>query len=67
MMRSEFKRRKLAAPDGNLDSLFASRAHRDSFPAFYGNLARRADLGGVDDLASAYRLYLFLGELRNRR
>ena len=67
MMHSEFKRRKALRPNGDMDCLFASRAHRDGFPAFYGNLARQSDLSGVDDLASAYRLYLYLGELRNRR
>lgn len=67
MMHSEFKRRRIANPNGELNCLFGSRAHRDGFPAFYGNLARRSDLSGVDDLASAYRLYLYLGELRNRR
>ena len=67
MMINPIKRRKSLANGGELDCLFASRAHRDGFPAFYGDMSRRANLGGIDDMASAYRLYLYLGELRNRR
>ena len=67
MMNTEFKRRRAASRNSELDCLFASRAHRDSFPSFYNDLARRSGLGGIDDMASAYRLYLFLGELEKRR
>ena len=67
MMNNLVKHRK-AAHGSDLDCLFASRVHRDSFSAFRDDLARHSGLGfGVDDMASAYRLYLFLGELKNRR
>ena len=67
MMNNLFMRRKAASRGNDLDALFASRAHHDSFTSFYDDLARHSGPCGVDDMASAYRLYLYLGELKNRR
>ncbi len=53
--------------DGGLSQMFAERPAHDRFSSFYGDLRSRCDHGSVDELASAYTLYLFLGELKNRR
>lgn len=66
MMNLLFKRQR-AERDNGLSQMFASRPAHDRFSSFYGDLSRRCDHGSVDELASAYTLYLYLGELRNRR
>lgn len=66
MMNLRFKRQR-AERDNGLSQMFASRPVHDRFSSFYGDLSRRCDHGSVDELASAYTLYLYLGELRNRR
>ena len=66
MMSLRFKR-PCGQRDTGLGQMFASRPAHDRFSSFYGDLSRRCDHGSVDELASAYTLYLFLGELKNRR
>ena len=66
MMNLRVKRQR-SERDGGLSQMFASRPAHDRFSSFYGDLSRRCDHGCVDELASAHMLYLFLGELRNRR
>lgn len=67
MMFKPMKTRRAERQTGEIDALFASRAHHDGFPSFYGGFARNTTTSSIDDLASAYRLYLYLGELRNRK
>ena len=49
-----------------VDLLFTPHCRLDSFPAFCYS-TRRSGPGDIHELSSAYRLYLFLGELKNRR
>ena len=64
------KHRNLRRPDStnasDLALLFASPCRSDGFPAFLRGL-RQGEPRSIDDLASAHRLYLFMGELVNRK
>lgn len=67
MKHNPFKRQPSPARSGDIDLLFGPRYNHKSFPAFYGSMQRPNDLNCIDDMASAYRLYLYLGELKNAR
>ena len=63
MTHSNF-RRPDASKRNDIEQLFASRGHRDGFPAFYRGLCRD-EPRGIEDLVCAHQLYLYLVDLKN--
>ena len=67
MKHSLFRKPRPANRCSEIDLLFGQCINHRSFPAFYSNMSRPNDLNCIDDMACAYRLYLYLGEAKNAR